>query len=437
MKNNAPFVSPLATAEQAAVERQALRILASHSPALDQARDQARALMLAHPLAVRAESAARIDNALDKWLVQLLLQTIGGDLSAPRFIWGTNLEPHRWFGWEFPGSGAGIDCPDNIYRNAGIDGAMHYEVTGKVNANGPAQFTFQLTRHPEGLGFAVNDDSMRDLGALAMLTHRDLEIRADGTFSITLDGEPAGNRRNHIQLPPGRLYLLVRDSLSDWRQTPNQLSIRRTGGAALPAPLDDDAIACLCADWFPGFVDFWLRFNDHFNDNPPVNTLVPPYGRTGAWGCAAACRFHLNDDQALAIRVTDAGAEYFGMQMADIWMIAPSPSNHIASYNRSQARANPDGTFTFVLAPQDPGIANWVDSAGLHEGWLFFRWQGLPPGTEVGAAMVRDFVVLEAENFVTSLPSVSLTQRRSELAKRVTEWNLRAAGPTQEPGLRP
>lgn len=214
MKNNAPFVSPMATADQAAVESQALRILASYGAVLDQARDKARTLMLAHPLAALPETAARIDNALDKWLVQLLLQTLGGDLSAPRFIWGTNLDPHRWFGWEFPGSGAGIDCPDNIYRNAGLDGAVHYEVSGRVHANGPAQFTFQLTLHPEGMGFAVNDDSMRDLGALAMLTHRDLDIAADGSFRISLDSEPAAGRRNHIQLPPGRLYLLVRDSLS-------------------------------------------------------------------------------------------------------------------------------------------------------------------------------------------------------------------------------
>src|SRR5690606_41305754 len=53
----------------------------------------------------------------------------------------------------------------------------------------------QLTRHPEGLGFAVNDGSMRDLGALAMLTHRDLDIAADGSFRLTLDDTPAAGRR--------------------------------------------------------------------------------------------------------------------------------------------------------------------------------------------------------------------------------------------------
>ncbi|MFA5547021.1 MAG: hypothetical protein WDA10_00640 [Porticoccaceae bacterium] len=428
-----PSASPLATPEQAAVERQALRILAEHGELLAAARQRARELMLAHPLAADPETAGRIDNALDKWLIQLLLQTIGGDLSTPGFIWGTNLDPHRWFGWEFPGSGAGIDCPDNIYRNAGLDGAVHYEVTGRVAANGPAQFTFQLTRHPEGLGFAVNDGSMRDLGALAMLTHRDLDIAADGSFRLTLDDTPAAGRRNHIQLPPGRLYLLVRDSLSDWGQVPNQLAIRRTGGAGLPAPLSDRELAGRTAEWFPGFVDFWLRFNDHFNGNPPVNTLVPPYGRTGAWGCAAACHFQLGDGEALVITLNDAGAEYFGIQMADAWMIAPSPSNHLASYNRTQARANPDGTLSFVLAPTDPGVANWVDSAGLHRGWLFIRWQGLPPGTEVGAAMVPRFAVVNRADLAGAVPGplagVDGNERQRERTRRRETWQLRVAGP--------
>lgn len=132
--------------------------------------------------------------------------------------------------------------------------------------------------------------------------------------------------------------------------------------------------------------------------------------------------------------MTDGDAEYFGMQMADTWMIAPSPSRYLASYNRAQAHPNPDGTFTFVLAPRDPGIANWVDSAGLHEGWLFFRWQGLPAGTEIGAGMVRDFAVLAVEKLAsTALPAVSPSGRRSELIRRVLEWDLRATGSEQAP----
>jgi hypothetical protein len=27
------------------------------------------------------------------------------------------------------------------------------------------------------------------------------------------------------------------------------------------------------------------------------------------------------------------------------------------------------------VAPKDPGVANWLDTTGLHEGTLFVRWQ--------------------------------------------------------------
>jgi hypothetical protein len=425
------FISPLATEDQAEAERRAMTIAVTDE--VLSARQPARTLMTEHPLAKLSEARARIDRALDKWLYQLILQTIGSDLSHPRFIWSTNLARYRWFGHEFPGSGAAIDCPDNIYRNAGLDGGIRYEVTGKVNEPRPSQFTFQLTRHPKGDGFAVNDDSMRDLGALQMLTSREMDIADDGHFRITLDNSDADGRRNHIRMPEGELYLLVRDSLGDWRQIPNDLEIRRVGGSALPPPLSDADIASRVAGYLPGFVDFWLRFNDNFNGRPDINTLVPPYGRTGAWGYAATCHFRLRDDQAIVATVVDGGADYFGVQMADTWMIAPSPTEHISSYNKTQALANPDGTFTFILAPRDPGLANWIDTAGLHEGWLFFRWQGMPAGAPDPEKLLRNFQVVdssEIEKVVPeTLPAISAQQRRDEVAGRAQHWSLRVATP--------
>jgi hypothetical protein len=32
---------------------------------------------------------------------------------------------------------------------------------------------------------------------------------------------------------------------------------------------------------------------------------------------------------------------------------------------------NPDGTVTLVVATRDPGVANWLDTTGTHEGTLF------------------------------------------------------------------
>jgi hypothetical protein len=36
------------------------------------------------------------------------------------------------------------------------------------------------------------------------------------------------------------------------------------------------------------------------------------------------------------------------------------------SMNMSQMAAESDGSFTYVVAHQDPGVYNWLDTGGLH-----------------------------------------------------------------------
>ena len=34
----------------------------------------------------------------------------------------------------------------------------------------------------------------------------------------------------------------------------------------------------------------------------------------------------------------------------------------------------PDGSFRILVAGRDPGVANWLDTAGHAEGYVMFRW---------------------------------------------------------------
>ena len=42
------------------------------------------------------------------------------------------------------------------------------------------------------------------------------------------------------------------------------------------------------------------------------------------------------------------------------------------SLNRNQMRVNDDGSFTFVVAHNDPGISNWLDTEGHMMGNIYF-----------------------------------------------------------------
>lgn len=56
-----------------------------------------------------------------------------------------------------------------------------------------------------------------------------------------------------------------------------------------------------------------------------------------------------------------------------IWNQAESVHRQ-TSLNGAQACIDRDGRFRAVLAHRDPGLANWLDTAGNREGMLIGRW---------------------------------------------------------------
>jgi len=53
--------------------------------------------------------------------------------------------------------------------------------------------------------------------------------------------------------------------------------------------------------------------------------------------------------------------------------------NRQVSLNRRQTRLEPDGSFRMVVAHEDPGIPNWLDTEGRPLGLVFWRFM-LPEG---------------------------------------------------------
>jgi hypothetical protein len=67
-----------------------------------------------------------------------------------------------------------------------------------------------------------------------------------------------------------------------------------------------------------------------------------------------------------------------------IWnhqMQTPPYLGRRVSLNRRQVTCEKDGSFVIVLAHKDPGMPNWIDTAGLATGMIF--WRFLLPEEEV------------------------------------------------------
>lgn len=411
--------SPLATADQRAVETLALRLI--EHPRIRTAREAARALLLADPVAGTHDGRLGLDRALDQWVLALAMRVVNADPWRPKIAWNVYNPPRRWFGHTYPGAAVAIDNPDNSNREIPIDGTSAYEIRGRFGRP-PTQFTIEIV---------ADFDGYAGLGrTLSALTSQAIVADPDGGFTITIDRQPADGRPNHLRSEPGRLWVFARDSMTDWRQVPTSLSVTRIGG---PPPQPERPEAAIIEDIVGSmsiWVGFWRGFKDDFLGYPEPNRLVGPNGRPGGWGFLAGGRFRLGEDDSVVVTTTDGGANYTGFQIADPWTISPDPVHRLASLNKAQARPNADGSYTYVLSARDPGVHNWIDTVGLQEGWMLLRWQGVPPTTDP-ATLIRSVQSVKLAALAAALPDgapmVDLAGRAAQIAERIEQHARRLA----------
>jgi hypothetical protein len=409
--------NPLATQDQRELETLVLRIAAA--PAVRSAREQARALLVANPTAKTPDGAAGLDRALDQWVMAGVVAIANNDPSRPRALWAIDNTPREWFGHVFPGAAVAIDNPDNVNRTVPLDGVWSYRINGRFGQSATAQTSFIVTPAEQG--------QLRLGSTIAALTNLDLEADADGRFEITLDRRPAAGRTNHMQIAEGPQMLAIRDSHSDWRQQATRIQVMAVSGPEVRPPIAEDSLVQAAAESTIDFVAFWLEFKNTFWNTPPFNEVIGPIGRDGGWGYQAGGRFKLADDEALVITTIDGGAAYTGFQVSDPWTISPYPLYATTSRNSSQIAANPDGSHTYVISLIDPGVANWIDTAGLHEGWFMLRWQNLK--TTEAKSLLRSARLVRVPELEPALPPgtprATLQQRSAEIRKRATDYESR------------
>jgi hypothetical protein len=109
------------------------------------------------------------------------------------------------------------------------------------------------------------------------------------------------------------------------------------------------------------------------------------------------------------------------------WLSSLGSLHHTASLNLSQVTPNPDGILTLVVVPKDPGVANWLDTTGLHEGTLFVSWQKPPGPLDAHAQGVRSVRLVKAAELNLALSWLFPTERKAQLAERATAYARRYA----------
>ncbi|KHK90269.1 hypothetical protein [Novosphingobium malaysiense] len=413
LAHSAYFLSsrnPVANADQRDLEQVALR-LRTH-PAVERARKVSGVLwrnVMAWPA---AEQMDRFEEAIDEVVFNFVLRAVNSDGHYPRVL--RKMQPaHRWFGHDMPGSRWGGDSPDFCYRLIPIEHGGRYLVTATPTCERPPSVTFTLMKN------------MPSLQTVGLLDSLDLKTESDGRLIITIDERPERVFHNHLQTTPGDMHLLVRDAQGDWlAQTPWALRVEKLDGPQRD-PLGDDALAREAARQIMESM-YYVYYCTQSGSGQAPNELRAPAssaafgGMATQWGSKS--NVVLAPDEALIVTTTSAGATFRNTSLCDMFFQTVNYWSRTGSLNADQMAADADGRFTYVVAHQDPGVHNWLDTGGRRRTIFGHRWQAFERGkiaeTPTISSRLVKFSDLERE-LDSRVVRIDSAGRKAQIAARM------------------
>lgn len=298
----------------------------------------------------------------------------------------------------------GMECPDCLYLRATLRGGETYRLRGR---RGTARY--------------VGLQTMNGIAATANALVDELDVDAAGNFEVILSADE--HQGNWLPTAGDHPTLIVRHFFYDWAtEVPSELTIERVG-AAVASPDRTVALDVAVTRQLVALGDFVhdnLKFFLDFNEGPPVNGFMPPIDRS-AMGAAAENRpvigrWELEPDEALILEVAPPEGVYWSYSLGNQWWETIHYGRHQSSLNAHQAVVDADGILRVVVSATDPGVANWLDTAGHGNGSMILRC------VRTITAPVPDARVVKVADVASELPPDTVTvtpgERTDQIARR-------------------
>ncbi|MFM5931365.1 MAG: hypothetical protein ACKOPQ_10685 [Novosphingobium sp.] len=337
------------------------------------------------------------------------LEAIGGDPDAPEFLPAINYLFN-----------VGQPNADTIYRTARVTGSGSYRLRGKAGGLNQAIISQVVPRNAETGSGRTHIDLSK------------LKLDRQGRFDVLLSPEkPKGYRGEWWELRPQASRLMIRMVSSDWaREAAPTLSIERLDKpVARPRRTAADLEARLKA--LASQVDMMaLLFVDHverLRAEGYVNKLKV-FDITSAGGLAGQFYYEgaydLADDEALIVESElPKTCRYRSLILTnDLYETTDWYNNH-SSLNKAQAAPDKDGKLRIVIANRDPGVPNWLDTAGYAKGLVQGRWMDcsshpVPVVKKVKLSDLRQHLPADTGTVTPEQRQAIIRERRAAHAER-------------------
>ena len=265
----------------------------------------------------------------------------------------------------------GGDNPDAFYLGARISGSETYRVHGTRGSS--RYLVFSTLKPKEGVagGHALYGSPE------AVLQGDDLVLDTEGNFELILAPDPHDG--NWIQTTPETSWFTIRQFFGDWlREEPMNVRIERLGATGSPAALSAERLARALAesgDFVGDSAAFWVRWLERYRHEKNLFSPNLPSGLSAApGGNLNHCVWEIDVDEVLLIEVKPVPCSYWNFELNNYWMNSNDYRYHLSSLNGEQAVLEADGSLRIAVSHADPGIPNWLDTAGFRVGFISNRW---------------------------------------------------------------
>jgi hypothetical protein len=341
------------------------------------------------------------------------LQTLSADGDHPFFLPQLNMLLF-----------AGQPNPDTFYRFTEITSGGIYRIRGKRGS-------LRIATIGEMSPRILVDGTDQSTPIKAYHDINSLNVDADNRFDVILSPErPAGYTGDWWQLQPTTTRLLLRMVNSDWEKEQDPtISIERVDAPA-PRPRPSAAEMENRLRALPREIKFLATLfvdkveqlrRDGYNNKLCVFDVSGMGGLKGQFYYEGA--YELGDDEALVIEAKAPNCLYRSIMLTNETYDTIDWYNNHSCLNGSQSQPDADGMLRYVVSARDPGVPNWLDTAGHPRGLIQGRWmnadaQPLPAVKKVLFSDVRKMLPPDTPVVTAQERNRMVRDRRAALQQR-------------------